>query len=202
MSGAGEGTAGPSTSLRSGRDENSFQHAQDTDAALVARARLGDEDAFRELYRLHSRYVRAIGRNILRDDSVDDLCQDTFLLAFTRLDGFAGTARFRTWLGRIAINQCMMALRKRRYVVPVEATNEDLDRCFFVTTDAALEGAPARMDLEKMMKVLTPLNRRILVMSYLEGIPEQEIAEILGLAERAVANRLYRAKREMREIFS
>jgi DNA-directed RNA polymerase specialized sigma24 family protein len=56
---------------------------------LIAAARLGDEDAFAELYRQHAGYVRAIGRSILRKNDVDDMCQDTFLLAFTRLDRFA-----------------------------------------------------------------------------------------------------------------
>jgi RNA polymerase sigma-70 factor (ECF subfamily) len=190
------------TPHRSGRDDDFIRTEEDSDAALVARARLGDEAAFTELYRLHSGYVRGIGRNILRDDSVDDLCQDTFLLAFTRLDSFAGTARFRSWLTRIAINQCMIALRKRRYLVPIKAAEDALDQYFFANTDASLQGAPARMDLEKMMKVLTPLNRRILVMSYLEGIPEQEIAEVLGLKRVTVANRLRRAKRRMRDTFS
>ena len=60
------------------------------ESRLVAAARQGDQGAFAELYRLHHAYVRGICRNILRDDSVDDLCQDTFLVAFTRLDSFAG----------------------------------------------------------------------------------------------------------------
>ena len=57
---------------------------------LIAAARLGDEDAFTELYQQHLGYVKAVGRAILRRNDLDDMCQDTFLLAFTRLHSFEG----------------------------------------------------------------------------------------------------------------
>jgi RNA polymerase sigma-70 factor, ECF subfamily len=172
------------------------------ESGLIAAARQGDQAAFAELYRLHHVYVRAICRNILRDDSVDDLCQDTFLVAFTRLDSFAGKSRFRTWMTRIAINQCLMALRKRRHYVPVPLDEEAIDQYVFVVKDAVLEGAPARMDLEKMMSVLTDSTREMLIMAYLDGIPETEMAEALGLSVNAVRCKLSRTKRKMRDMFS
>jgi RNA polymerase sigma-70 factor (ECF subfamily) len=81
---------------------------------LVNAARLGDEDAFAQLYHHHVRYVKAIGRSILRQNDVDDMCQETFLMAFTRLNAFEGNSQFRTWISRIAINQCLVTLRKGR----------------------------------------------------------------------------------------
>lgn len=172
------------------------------ESGLIAAARQGDQAAFAELYQLHHVYVRAICRNILRDDSVDDLCQDTFLVAFTRLESFAGKSRFRTWMTRIAINQCLMALRKRRHYVPVPLDEEAIDQYVFVVKDAVLEGAPARMDLEKMMSVLTDSTREMLIMAYLDGIPETEIAEALGLSVNAVRCKLSRTKRKMRDMFT
>jgi RNA polymerase sigma-70 factor (ECF subfamily) len=172
------------------------------ESRLVAAARQGDQGAFAELYRLHHAYVRGICRNILRDDSVDDLCQDTFLVAFTRLDSFAGKAKFRTWITRIAVNQCLMTLRKRRHYVPVELEDDALNRYIFVAKDAVLEGAPARMDLEKMMSVLTESTRQMLIMACLEGNSEQEIAEALGLSADVVRKRIYWAKRKMRSTFT
>jgi RNA polymerase sigma-70 factor (ECF subfamily) len=171
------------------------------ESRLIAAARLGDQGAFAELYRLHHTYVRGICRNILRDDSVDDLCQDTFLVAFTRLDSFAGKAKFRSWITRIAINQCLMTLRKKRHYVPVPLDEESLDRYIFIAKDAVLEGAPARMDLERMMSVLTESTRQMLIMAYLEGVPDLEIAETLGLSLDAVRTKLSRAKRKMRDRF-
>jgi RNA polymerase sigma-70 factor (ECF subfamily) len=172
------------------------------ESRLIAAARLGDQGAFTELYRLHHLYVRGICRNILRDDSVDDLCQDTFLLAFTRLDSFSGNALFRSWITRIAVNQCLMTLRKRRRRIPVALEEEALNQYIFITKDAVLEGAPARMDLEKMMSVLKDSTRQMLVMAYLEGVPDVEIAETLGLSIDTVRCKLSRAKRKMRDMFT
>ena len=172
------------------------------ESGLIAAARQGDQAAFAELYRLHLVYVRGVCRNILRDDSVDDLCQDTFLVAFTRIESFAGKSQFRSWITRIAINQCLMALRKRRHYVPVPLDEETIDRYVFVAKDAVLEGAPARMDLEKMLSVLTDSTREILIMAYLDGNTEEEIAERLGLGEDIVRKRIYWAKRRMRSTFT
>jgi len=169
---------------------------------LIAAARQGDQGAFAELYRSHHMYVRGICRNILRDDSVDDLCQDTFLLAFTRLDTFAGKAQFRSWITRIAVNQCLMTLRTRRHYVSIEQEEDTLDRYVFTAKDAVLEGAPARMDLEKMMSVLSDTTRQMLIMACLDGNSEQEIAEKLGLSADIVRKRVYWAKRKMRSTFT
>ena len=169
---------------------------------MIAAARQGDQAAFAELYQRHHVYIRGICRNILRDDSVDDLCQDTFLVAFTRLESFAGKSQFRTWMTRIAINQCLMALRKRRHYVPVPLDEEAIDQYVFVVKDAVLEGAPARMDLEKMMSVLTDSTREMLIMACLDGNTEQEIAESLGLSLNAVRCKLSRTKRKLRDMFS
>jgi RNA polymerase sigma-70 factor (ECF subfamily) len=169
---------------------------------LIAAARQGDQGAFAELYRVHHAYVRGICRNILRDDSVEDLCQDTFLVAFTRLDSFLGKSQFRSWITRIAVNECLMTMRKRRHYVSIEDEDNFIDRSVFVTRDAVLEGAPARMDLEKMITVLSETTREMLVMAWFDGNSDQEIAEKLGVRVEAVRNRIHRAKRRMRDMFT
>ena len=95
-----------------------------------------------------------------------------------------------------------MTLRKRRHYVPVPLDEDTLNRYIFIAKDAVLEGAPARMDLEEMMSVLTDSTRQMLVMAYLEGIPDLEIAETLGLSVDAVKTKLSRAKRKMRATFT
>jgi RNA polymerase sigma-70 factor (ECF subfamily) len=176
---------------------------------LIAAARRGDEDAFAELYHQHIGYVRAIGRSILRKNDVEDMCQDTFLLAFTRLDGFEGNSQFRSWITRIAINQCLATLRKERQpsngesnLVQMDAemaADEMLDRCVFACTDTQLEGVPARLDLDRLLRVLTPIQRRVLEMAYLENVPRLKIAEALDTTLVAVKCKISRAKRQVRD---
>jgi RNA polymerase sigma-70 factor (ECF subfamily) len=165
---------------------------------LIAAARLGDQDAFTRLHQLHVGYVRGVIRSITRCDEVDDLCQDTFLLAFTRLDSFEGTAQFRTWLTRIAVNRCLVYLRRRgckSQVVQIDAAGSDM----FATHDAQLGAVGARMDLAKLLEQLRPAQRRVLEMAYLEDMPDQDIAEALNTTLFAVKSKIYQAKRRIRK---
>jgi RNA polymerase sigma-70 factor, ECF subfamily len=176
---------------------------------LIAAARLGDEKAFTELYQLHLGYVTAVGRAILRKNDLEDMCQETFLLAFTRLHSFEGNSQFRTWITRIAVNQCLMTLRKERQAsngeshlvqMDPELTSEDVrDRCIFAGKDKYLEGVPARLDLSRLLRVLKPMPRQVLEMAYLEDMPAQEIAELLGITLSCVKRTIHAAKRQMRK---
>ena len=168
---------------------------------LIAAARLGDEDAFTELYQQHIGYVKAVGRAILRKNDLDDMCQDTFLLAFTRLDRFQGNSQFRTWITRIAINQCLLRLRKGRqasngdsHLVQLDPEMAEVDRFLFASKDAQLESLPARLDTKRLLQELKPGQRRILEMAYVEDMPYQEIAEVLGISVKSVISRVFRAK--------
>jgi RNA polymerase sigma-70 factor (ECF subfamily) len=177
------------------------------EAALIAAARLGDEDAFTELYRQHLSYVKAVGRAVLRKNDLDDLCQDTFLQAFTRLDSFEGNSQFRTWITRIALNECLMALRRNRHARDGDSHLIQMDPqmaaedagSIFASVDAQLEGVAARLDLDKLLSGLQPAQCRILRMAYLEEIPVQEIAEILGIHVTRVNNTIQHTKRRLRK---
>lgn len=180
------------------------------EAELIAAARFGDEDAFAELYRRHIGYVRAVGRTILRNRDVEDICQDTFLLAFTRLASFEGNSTFRTWITRIAMNQCLVTLRKGRQAsngeshlvqLDAEMADEVLDRCIFASIDKDLEGVPARLDLDRMLGVLKPAQRRVLEMAYLEDMPDLEIAEVLGISLATVKSQIHHGKHKMRKFY-
>jgi RNA polymerase sigma-70 factor (ECF subfamily) len=167
---------------------------------LIEAARGGDENAFAELYRQHSKYVKAIGRSILRKNDIDDMCQDTFLLAFTRIKSFEGTAQFRTWISRIAINQCLLSLRQGRQISNGESFLVPLDATVEATLDIQLEGVPARLDVSRLLRILAPIQRRILTMAYLEGVPDSEIAETLGTDLAAVQSQIFQAKRRARKM--
>jgi RNA polymerase sigma-70 factor (ECF subfamily) len=167
---------------------------------LIAAARQGDQDAFAELHRRHIGYVRAIGRSILRNRDLEDMCQETFLLAFVRLDSFEGNSQFRTWITRIAINRCLMILRKGRQASNAEShlVQMDADQCVAVSRDAQLESVGARMDLERLLGTLKPMQRKIFEMAYVEDMPDSQIAEKLGTTVVAVKCTLYRVKRLLR----
>lgn len=180
------------------------------EAGLIAAARSGDEDAFTELYRQHAGYVLGIGKSILRTSDLDDLSQDTFLLAFSNLHSFQESCSFRTWISRITVNQCRAILRKRRqakngdsHLVPIDAEkNSDWtpEGCMFGSEDLRLEATAARLDLTKLLRVLTPAQQRLLEMAYLEDIPNLEIAQMLRIPVGSVKRKIHHAKRRVRDV--
>src|ERR1700730_15479942 len=85
------------------------------DVALVERARAGDVLAFEKLVRQYDRQVFRIANHITQNrEDAEDVVQDAFLKAYQKLDQFQGNSKFYTWLVRIAVNESLMRLRKRR----------------------------------------------------------------------------------------
>jgi RNA polymerase sigma-70 factor, ECF subfamily len=94
---------------------------------LLARARCRDEGAVRAIIRANDRRLFRLARSIVKDDSeAEDVVQESYFRAFTRLRAFRGESRLTTWLTRIVINEALGRLRRRRKTVDwesVEATH-------------------------------------------------------------------------------
>ena len=87
----------------------------DDEAAIVAHARLGDAKAFSELLRRYEGKIFRLALHITQNrEDAEDVLQEAFLKAYEHLDQFQGQSRFYTWIVRIAVNQALMKLRKRR----------------------------------------------------------------------------------------
>ena len=179
------------------------------EAELLTAACQGCNDAFAQLYKLHLPYVRSVGRAILHTNDLDDVCQETFLLAFTRLKSFKRQANFRTWITQIARNQCLMVLRRNRQITNGDsqllqidddkAADDLLGQCIFTVEDRNLAAIPAQLDLAKLLRVLKPLQRAALEMAYLDDVPDQEIADRLGMTLASVKSVIHHGKKRVRE---
>ena len=85
------------------------------ESPLVVRAKAGDVEAFSDLVRHYDRRVFRMAKQITQnDDDAEDVLQETFLTGYPHLDDFQGNSKFYTWLVRIAVNEALMKLRKRR----------------------------------------------------------------------------------------
>src|ERR1019366_7309114 len=88
---------------------------RDDEAQLVSAAKAGDAAAFEELVNRYERKIFRLGMNITQNrEDAEDVMQDAFLKSYQNLDRFEGNSRFYTWLVRIAVNEALMKLRKRR----------------------------------------------------------------------------------------
>src|ERR1700743_2271281 len=85
------------------------------EASLVAKAKAGDAQAFTDLVHQYERKIYRLAKHITQnDEDAEDVLQETFLKAYEHLDGFKGDSKFYTWIVRIAVNESLMKLRKRR----------------------------------------------------------------------------------------
>src|ERR1700675_5185184 len=85
------------------------------ESGLVARAREGDLTAFNELVNHYERKIYRLAKHITQnDEDAEDVLQEAFLKAYEHLDGFKGDSKFYTWIVRIAVNEALMKLRKRK----------------------------------------------------------------------------------------
>ncbi len=179
------------------------------ESALVSRAKAGDASAFSELVQHYDRRVFRMAKQITQnDDDAEDVLQEAFLKAYTHLDDFQGNSKFYTWIVRIAVNEALMKLRKRRSdrSVPLDEpidTGEDEVPREIAVWDENPEETYSREELAELLdqavQSLKPAYRTVFVLRDIEEMSIEETAEALGLSISAVKSRLLRARLQLRE---
>jgi RNA polymerase sigma-70 factor, ECF subfamily len=182
------------------------------DVALVARAREGDVQAFEKLVKQYDRQVFRIAQHITQNrEDAEDVVQDAFLKAYEKLDQFQGNSKFYTWLVRIAVNESLMRLRRRRTGkmvsidedVETEEGSMPRDLADWSPDPEQLYGQSELSEiLRKTIQGLPPGFRIVFVLRDVEGLSTEETAETLGLSVPAVKSRLLRARLQLRERLS
>lgn len=179
------------------------------DGELVSRARQGDAAAFREIIRRNNRHLFRAARSVLRDDAeAEDAVQDAYLHAFQALAGFRGDASLSTWLTRIARNEALGRLRRRRSTTELDAIEaaQQGQGASILMFPTALGGDPesiaARREIRRLLESaiddLPDVFRPVLVARDVDGMSVEETAEILGIRPETVRTRLHRARRMLR----
>src|SRR5438067_11213671 len=179
------------------------------DAELIQRARSRDETAVRSIMQAHNRRLYRIARSILRNDSeAEDVVQETYVRAFTRLDSFRTDSRFTTWLTRIAMNEALGRLRRQRPTVEWQAKSENQIQGEIIQFPASLHaGDPERTVaqreicalLENAIDKLPDGFRPVFVARMVEELSIEETATSLGLRAETVETKLHRARTLLRK---
>jgi RNA polymerase sigma-70 factor (ECF subfamily) len=179
------------------------------ETALVTRARAGDGTAFSELISQYQRKIYRLAKRITQsDEDAEDVLQDTFLKAYEHLDSFQGNSKFYTWLVRIAVNESLMKLRKRKgdKTVSLDDPGDNSDEPI-VREIAVWDGDPEqqfsqeelREILDEAVQSLKPSFRTVFLLRDVEELSTEETASALNLSIPAVKSRLLRARLELRE---
>ena len=185
---------------------------RDDEPALVAAAKRGEVSAFEELVTRYERKIFRLTRNITGNmQDAEDAMQEAFLKSYEHLANFKGDSRFYTWLVRIAVNEALMKLRRRK---PERTVSLDED---IKTEDDSLPReiadwspnqeqqytqAELREILSKTIQGLPPSFRTVFVLRDVEGLSTEETADALDLSIPAVKSRLLRARLQLRERLS
>ncbi len=176
---------------------------------LVRAAKQGDVAAFEELVRRYDRNVFRIANHITHNaEDAEDVVQEAFLKAYQNLDRFQEQSKFYTWLVRIAVNEALMKLRRRRSDKTV-SMDQDIETEEDTIPREIADWSPnpeqqfkqeeLKEILAKTIQGLPPSFRTVFVLRDVEGLSTEETAEALDLSVPAVKSRLLRARLQLRE---
>ena len=173
-------------------------------AAVLARARQGDNEAFRSLVERHGRSAfRLAFRLTGNEQDAEDVVQESFIRAYRQLDRFESRAHFGTWLHRIVAN-CSLDLMRARRSRQDHARADDLDTV--VERPSTDRPGPERLarsaEIERSVAAalgqLSPLERAAFTLRHYEGRSIAEIGKTLGLGMSAAKHSVFRAVRKLR----
>ncbi|MGH9440461.1 MAG: sigma-70 family RNA polymerase sigma factor [Terriglobia bacterium] len=180
-----------------------------TEGVLVTEAKAGSAEAFEELVNRYERKIYRLGLRLTgNQQDAEDILQETFLKAFEHLQGFRQDSRFYTWLARIAVNEGLMKLRKRRSdkSEPLEDGVDEDGRLIpreFRDWKPDPEQIVSQEEMERLLlnaaSNLPPSLRAAFFLRDVEDLSTEETAEALNLSVGAVKARLFRARMRLRE---
>ena len=182
----------------------------ENEATLVAEAKEGNAEAFTVLMNQYERNIFRLALNITSNkEDAEDVLQESFLKAYTHLGRFQGNSRFYTWLVRIAVNESLMKLRKRRSDRQVsldeglETDDDGLLPREIVDWGDNPEQRYAKTEWQEILAEATqdlePAFRTVFTLRDVEQLSTEETAEALGLSVPAVKSRLLRARLKLRQ---
>ena len=184
--------------------------AAPSDEALIASARAGNTNDFGELVRRHSRQVYGMSFKVLknREDAEDNL-QNAFCKAYGKIQQFEGKSQFSTWLMRIAINEALMMLRKRRPEEAATCADGERAREGHETNEELRDSHadPERQYLTKelatkALEALHPTLKYTFILQKGEGWTSRELASALDITPEVVKSRIFRARVKLQQRLS
>ncbi len=182
---------------------NMNRSAKQDDDHLIRQTLDGQLDAFGNLITRYQDRLYSSMVYVLRSESeAEDVVQDAFILAMTKLSSFKGNSQFYTWLYRIAHNVAISRIRRRKPTVSLEAT-ENATRFDLPGDGPAPDDRIVREESASELKMalgkLSEEHRRILILREMDELDYEAISEILDLPVGTVRSRLHRARNQLKQ---
>ena len=169
------------------------------DVVLVRASQRGDREAFSVLVSRHAASILNVTTRMLGPSAdAEDAAQETFVSAYRALSKFQCGSKFSTWLYRIAVNKCTDALRARRPIESLDASDERgslvLEPADEETPHWELEQSELANELDRAVAELPAIYRESFVLRHVEGLGYDEMSAILGVNRDALKMRVYKAR--------
>jgi len=175
----------------------------DADADLVLQTQKGSPAAFAALVRQHQRMIHSLTFRMTGSlADAEDLAQETFLRAYEQIGTFRGTAKFSTWLYRIAVNTCLnwRQSEARRFRLQANCAEE------FSAQHLNGENSPAEnqssQQVQSALLKLPAKQRAAIVLTVYDGLNHAEAAQVLDCSETTVSWRVFTARRKLKRWLS
>lgn len=172
------------------------------DSELARMALAGHQQAYGELLRRYRDPVYRLVRSHIGDaDEALDVVQEAFVAAFAAIGRYDGNRPFRHWINRIALNKCRDWGRRRKvrqlfgFTLPLAAADQIVDAA--VSGEAAIDDARALDRLSRALAQLPTGLKEPLILTAVDGLTQAQAAAVLGLSEKAVEVRIYRARKAL-----
>ena len=180
-----------------------------TEAELIAAVLQGDAASFEPLVQKYSPRVFATARRYARRESeIEDIAQEVWLKAYSKLASFRGEAPFEHWLMRMTVRTCYDFLRGHQrnressFSELTEPETDWLERFMAEPGNAGEEADAAKLLIGRVLEKLSPPARLVITLLEIEDRPVKEIAELTGWSVPLVKVRAFRARGEMRKILA
>lgn len=173
----------------------------DSELLTIQRAIGGDEAAMRAIWSRHAPHIDVVVRRLVGGDHdlAADVAQEVWIQIFRALPTYRGDSQFGTWAHRIAVNRTLNALRQRRRLTSLEASDVD-EESAAVEPDADRNILAA--SIEAATAQLSPGARAVFVMHDVEGFTHEEIATTLGITAGGSKSQLFKARAKLRKLLA
>lgn len=159
-----------------------------------------DKNAFEQIVRENQNKIYAVCLNMLKNPhDAQDAAQETFLKAYSSIDGFRGESSVATWLTKIAVRCCLDMLRARQDTVDID---DEYNLAAEETTESVSEKNARISQVRRAVAMLPKEMRTMVVLRDIEGYSYEEIAKMLRISEGTVKSRIFRAREKLRKILS
>jgi len=184
---------------------------EDPDVQLMLRFQKGDTEAFQQLFLKYSPSVVNFAFHFLSSRGrAEEIAQEVFLQVYRWQERYEPKAKFSTWLFKIANNHCLNEVRRGEYKITrdsldpiIDSEGEERERDLPDTNpDEGEESVAAKQTAERIEKILQRLPKNqsaALMLSRMEGMSYQEVAEVLGCTEKAVKSLVFRATQSLKD---